>query len=146
MNYENNNLQNKLSKLTQTLDHSVPDPDAPSAANKLAAEELARISKKLYDLLPDPSLSPLERLERLRRVVDHVEPDMSQLKSAISKVETLNERLNLFVNDKEMTAIQKIDQLVEKVNKCFENKTCRFGAKVEMLGDPRAGIAPVSID
>ena len=139
-------FNDKLNSLSQRLDHMVPDPKASLAKNQESAAELAAISAKLYTLLPDPSLSPLERIERLRRVVDQVEPDMDQLQSAIKKVEVINSRLNMFVSDENMSALQKIDVLVSKVDKCFEGKMCGFGAKIEMLGDPRAGIAPVKKD
>ena len=63
------------SELTQRLDHSVPDPNLTPAENQKASAHRASLSAKLFRLLPDESLSPFERLERLSRAADNRNPD-----------------------------------------------------------------------
>ena len=136
-------LVERARELTQRLDHMVPDPEISAAANQNAAAELAGISEKLYELLPDPSLSPLERLERLGRVIEKRDPDLEQLKPAHIKVAELKKRLDQLLPGGE-GALAKVANLVSILNDVAPKDVA--GASpirmLEALGDPRGKIEP----
>jgi len=138
-----NKITKRAQTLTQRLDHMVPDPQMPTAVNQKAAAELAAISEKLFELLPDPSLSPLERLERLGRVVEQREPDMGQLLPAHEKVTALRERLDQMLPG-DGASIEKIEKLVEILGDVAP-KDLKGASPIRMLealGDPRGQIEP----
>lgn len=136
-------LKINVNNLTPQLDHMVPDPKLTADENALIAAELASLTAKLQQLLPDPSLSPLERLERFVRVIDNVEADMTQLESANSKLQKLQNRLNNFVPQEGLTSEQKINVLVDLVENKIEKMNLknaglnRMIEKLESIGDPR---------
>ncbi|OWJ91959.1 hypothetical protein [Paracoccus yeei] len=133
----------RAANLTQRLDHMVPDPEMPLAFNRKAAADLAAISEKLYELLPDPSLSPLERIERLARVVEGRSPDLEQLQPAHKKLEKINERLTQLMPD-DSNPMEKIDQLYQIIVSMAPVEL-RSGSTIQMLeamGDPRGKIEP----
>lgn len=132
----------KINRLTQRLDHMVPDPKLTSSENKDVAEKLASISDKLYSLLPDPSLSPDERLERLARVTSDRIPQTENLLSAHSKLNRLVARLDELIPGS-ATPEEKIDNLVELLNvKSFDN-SLSIASRLEEIGDEIAGIKPI---
>jgi hypothetical protein len=134
---------NKTRNLTQRLDHMVPDPNMTLAANQRASADLASISSKLYRLLPDESLSPLERLERLARVIEKRKPDRNQLQSASSKLTQLTARIDKLVPG-DMTPEKKIEVLLEGLDGMVSKEQCELATieKLELLGDPRGKVAP----
>lgn len=138
-----NSLKDKVNSLTQRLDHSVPDPKMSAIQNAEAAAELRSLSAALFEMLPDKALSPTERLERLARATDR-EPDMEQLKSAHQKVTELKDRINKLVPG-EGSAHDKLVKLElllnQKVGEQRANKS--VVERLEILGDPRAGIDPI---
>jgi hypothetical protein len=133
----------RAAELTQRLDHSVPDPKISAAANQKATADLASVSSKLNALLPDASLSPFEKLERLARVVEDREPDLTHLQPAVAKVAQLKERLDQLVPGN-MSSEQKIDSLIEKLNAMVPPDVQHNLAmhKLELLGDPRGRVEP----
>lgn len=137
------NLLEKVESLTQRLDHSVPDPKLSASENAAAAAELRALSGRLYDLLPDKSLSPLERLERFSRVVER-EPRVELLKSAHEKVQELKQRINELVPG-DASVHDKLLTLEQQLNERAGMERAHLSAisKLEILGDPRGGIEPV---
>lgn len=139
-------LKDRLKRLMQRLDHSVPDNSLSKVENLLAAAELNSISARLYALMPDPSLSPHERIERLARVIEEVPPKLEYLQSAKAKVDSLIDHLNELIPG-DLTPEQKIDKLVEILNEHVPNDVS-IVTKLEALGDPRVlassnlGLAP----
>lgn len=129
--------------LTQRLDHMVPDPALTNAANQKAAADLASLAAKLFWHVPDPSLSPLERLERLARAADRVKPDLSQLQSASKKVAALRKRIDRLVPGR-LSPERKIEQLVKKLDRKVGRSQAHLPTadKLELLGDPRSRVAP----
>jgi hypothetical protein len=135
-------VTDKLARLTARLDHMVPDPKLSSAQNQAAATELTSISTKLHTLLPDNSLSPEERLERLARVVASRTPDQTKLVSASTKVAALKARLDQLVPGN-MSLEDKIDHLISLATQAVPDPSLSVVKKLEKLGDSAAGIAPV---
>jgi hypothetical protein len=121
----------------------VPDPKLSTAENHRVSAELAALSSKLYWLLPDPSLSPFERLERLGRVVEERTPDFEQLQSASVKLRYLRKRIDELVPG-DLTPERKIDLLLEKLDTMVGVSEKAFAPiqKLELLGDPRGKISP----
>src|SRR5439155_379035 len=107
--------EDRATELTQRLDHMVPDNRVSAAVNQEATAELASISAKLNTLLPDHSLSPSERLERLARVIEGREPNLAHLQPATVKVALLKDRLDQLVPGR-MSPEQKIDTLIQRLN------------------------------
>lgn len=138
-----NDLHNKAIRLTQRLDHMVPDPDVTASANQKAAAELAALSAKLYWHIPDQSLSPAERLERLARAADNAAPDMANLLPATKKLEALKARIDELVPG-DASHEKKIELLLAQLDaKVGTNQlSLHTTDKLEILGDPRARIAP----
>jgi hypothetical protein len=133
----------RIGGLTQRLDHMVPDVDLSKEENNKVSAELAALSAKLYGLLPDNSLSPFERLERLARVVEGRKPDLSQLQSASKKLEALRARLNDLVPG-DASDDKKIDVMAAKLDELVadEQHDWTTFSKLELLGDPRGRVAP----
>ena len=142
MDNTKNKTLNRFSQVTQRLDHMVPEARQSDAQNAEAAAELAALSEKLAVLLPDSSLSPDERLERLARVVQDRVPYYEHLLPAASKVAKLKSRINELVPG-EMSSVDKISQLADMaIGQCGADDVSCVDA-LEMLGDPRAGIGAV---
>ena len=134
----------RLDQVTKRLDHMVPDIVMSSKFNNLAAKELEEISTLLMKLLPDPSLSPDERLERLARVVQERIPEMENLLSASQKVHKLKRRIDELVPNDDMTHTTKIEYLVKSLeSESNKSREMTIAQKLELLGDPRANIDPV---
>jgi hypothetical protein len=103
-----------------------------------AIEQLMALSKKLQDLLPDPSLSPLERVERLGRVIPDSIQRSSEHLTARSKLNNIRLRLAELVPDEDLTSEQRIDYLVDLAHKLIPKETSRFFEKLEIIGDNRS--------
>lgn len=138
-----NDLKKNATKLTQRLDHMVPDPKLTASQNQKAASDLAALSAKLFWHVPDQSLSPLERLERLARAAEDSSPDMAQLQSAATKLEALKSRIDELVPG-DMSHEKKIENLIQKLDEKVGTSQLALHTtdKLELLGDPRAKIAP----
>lgn len=133
-----------IDRLTQRLDHMVPDLKVAKAVNDAAAAKLSEISGFLANALPDHSLSPEERLERLARVVQDRVPRQEQLLPAIQKVDRLERRLAELVPGEGMSAMDRLNRLVQQCNGMCGDDGKTLVQKLETLGDPRAGITPVA--
>ena len=138
---ESKKTQFRLSQVTKRLDHMVPDPEISIQFNKNASAELLKLSAKLQKLLPDPSLSPDERLERLARVVQSRVPLLEHLQPANTKLHKLKNRLDELVPGSG-NASAKVDKLVNILNKISNLKKGTVVKKLEAMGDPRAGVSP----
>ena len=132
-----------VNNLTQRLDHSVPDPEMTNSINRAAANELEMLSAALFELLPDKSLSPLERIERLSRSVENRQPDLNQLKPATKKLQELKDRINLLVEG-EGSAHEKVMKMLNKLDDMVSDEQAKLPVikKLELLGDPRGNIEP----
>lgn len=142
-----NELTYRLNRLTQRLDHMVPDNGISSELNDRAATILRELSERLIALLPDPSLSPDERLERIARAVQDRVPQSEQLLPAIQKVHRLERRLLELVPGDDLDCFARLERLVCSVESVCEEKGItadqEFVRKLELLGDQRAGFLPI---
>ena len=101
---------------------------------------LTKVSVKLRDLLPDPSIGPEERVERLARVVPESLLMSQYHKTARVKWNYITDRLNHLVPDtkeNKKTALEKIDILLEKLHLMIPGQEKRIFIKLEKLGDHR---------
>jgi hypothetical protein len=137
-------------RLTQRLDHMVPDPKLSIQLNDDAAKRLAELSKVLADALPDHSLSPDERLERLARVVQNRVPERQHLLPAVEKVSRLERRLAELVPDPTLTPVERVQTLLQGLDDHHAANAPNFLAtgpsvveKLERMGDERAGFPPI---
>lgn len=135
-------IKDTLSRLTERLDHMVPDPKLTALDNQKAAAQLAALSARLHVFLPDHTLSPQERLERLARVIQNRVPQSQHLLSANEKLAALTTRLNELVPGG-MTPEEKVDHLVDLATKAVPDPNLSMVDRLEKIGDDRAGIAPV---
>ncbi|RAG80679.1 hypothetical protein DN069_36910 [Streptacidiphilus pinicola] len=106
-------------------------------------DELVRLSVKLLAHLPDPSLGPDERLERIARVVPTSQLQSANRRSARNKLVALRRRLDELVPG-ELPAEEKLDLLIARVNELVPGDR-PFIAKLETMGDFRAtdiGLSP----
>jgi len=127
-----------VSRLTQRLDHMVPDNNIHASVNAQAAENLGALSAVLADALPDPSLSPDERLERLARVKQDRVPRTEYLLPAIEKLDRLERRLAELVPGEGLSAMDRLQTLIRTLE-----GDGSVVERLEKMGDPRAGVAPV---
>ncbi len=134
---------NNARDLTQRLDHSVPDPKVSASVNQKASAELGALSDKLFWHVPDKSLSPFERLERLSRAADQATPDLTHLQPATEKLKNLKARIDQLVPG-DGTSEQKIDTLLKQLDSKVGSaqQALHTTDKLELLGDPRAKVAP----
>jgi hypothetical protein len=99
--------------------------------------ELERLSIKLRDLLPDPSIGPEERLERLSRVVPHSVMIGARHLTARTKLRALRQRLDELLPGP-AGACDKIDRLLEMLDQQVPNaRESSTFEKLEALGDAR---------
>lgn len=100
-------------------------------------ERLTFLSFKLQRLLPDPSLGPMERIERLARVI----PNSYQVgvfhRTARSKLTEIEDKLFSLVPDESINSSQRIDYLVELANILVPEDTDRLCQKLQFIGDNR---------
>ncbi|WP_211257204.1 hypothetical protein [Streptomyces megasporus] len=110
------------------------------------ARELIDLSTRLINLLPDPSLSPNERLERLARVVPKSLLVTAHRRNARSKLVELRRRLDELVPDPDLSYPEKLEWLVSRLDELVPGDM-RPIEKLEKLGDYRAadvGVSPRS--
>jgi len=100
-------------------------------------DELTIVSLKLYDLLPDPSIGPMERIERLTRVVPNTMQLSEYSQTARAKLKKIRDRLNEAVPDEKLNSIEKINFLIAKVNELVPEETDRICQKLQFLADRR---------
>jgi predicted nuclease with TOPRIM domain len=100
-------------------------------------EHLVRLSTRLQELLPDPSLSPDERLERIARVIPTSVLISDHHKTARTKLNQLRRRLSELVPDETLDHHQKLEYLVEQVHALVPTDEPRLFKKLEALGDGR---------
>ena len=112
-------------------------PGIPEENQEEVDSQLFELSKKLQKLLPDPSLSPLERVERLGRVVPTSIQRSAQHLTARTKLNNIRLRLAELVPNENMSAEEKIDALVEIIDELVPIKTDRLFEKLEIMGDNR---------
>ena len=99
-------------------------------------EKLQGISKKLFELLPDYSLGPEERIERLARVIPESILESKNMLTARTKLNNITMKLNYLIPDPELTEMEKIDKLVEIIN-LLEPGEEKLIKKLEKIDDFR---------
>jgi hypothetical protein len=112
-------------------------PGIPEESQEVVDSQLFKISEKLQKLLPDPSLSPLERVERLGRVVPTSIQRSAHHLTARTKLSNIRLRLAELVPIEDMSAEEKIDMLVEIIEELVPIKTDRLFERLELIGDNR---------
>jgi hypothetical protein len=98
---------------------------------------LELLSARLFELLPDVSLGPDERLERLARVVPASVLVSRHHQNARSKLEQLRRRLAELVPGEELDEHQRLEMLVARVHELVPTEEPRLYRKLEALGDHR---------
>ena len=109
------------------------------------AKELAALSITLLRLLPDPSLSPNERLERLARVVPGSVMVTAHRRNVRSKLLELRRRLDDLVPEPGFSYADKLNHLVARLDELVPGDDLRPIQKLEKLGDYRStdiGVSP----
>lgn len=108
------------------------------------ASELTDLSVRLIELLPDPSLSPDERLERLARVVPSSQLVTANRRTARSKLTTIRRRLDELVPGADLDSREKLEQVVERLDELVPGTSSPI-EKLERPGDFRVtdiGVSP----
>lgn len=101
-------------------------------------EELLVLSRRMLELLPDPSIGPAERLERIARIVPESMRYSDYTKTARTKLNYLKQRLEELVPEEGETSMDKLEILVDRINKKFpELSNERLFVKLEKMGDNR---------
>ncbi|MFB9909414.1 hypothetical protein [Allokutzneria oryzae] len=109
------------------------------------AQELVDLSVRLLRLLPDPSLSPDERLERLARVVPGSQLVTAHRRTARSKLYQLRQRLEQLVPDPGLDSRARLERLVARLEELVPGEGLRPIQRLERLGDYRStdvGVSP----
>jgi hypothetical protein len=119
MNERQKKLADKLGRLTQRLETGVKDPTLSAAENARAVAELKAISARLAAIIPDPSLSAEQRVERLARAVESATPDWDMIEPASHVLARLKPRIDALVPGTELTSEAKIDKLGELFRALF---------------------------
>lgn len=112
-------------------------PSLKDESQEAVIKELMQLSGTLQDLLPDSSLSPLERVERLARVVPESIQNSSEHLTARKKLNQIRLRLAELVPHEDLTALEKIERLVQKVHELVPGPSERLFEKLEKIGDCR---------
>jgi hypothetical protein len=99
--------------------------------------ELMGLCRRLAELLPDPTLSPEERIERLGRVAPHSLVKSENAKTARTKLNALKLRLTELVPSRKLSALQKLEFLVKQTHHLVPEEMPRFFMKLEKIGDHR---------
>lgn len=108
-------------------------------------DELTGLSLRLLKLLPDPSIGPSERLERLARVVPSSQLHSAHRRTARSKLTELRRRLEELVPDPSLTSAQRLEWLISRLDELVPGDGTTI-SKLETIGDYRttdAGVAPL---
>ena len=113
-------------------------PDAFEESFDEVCIELMTICRRLEQLLPDPTLSPEERLERLGRVAPHTMLRSDCHKTARAKLTAMRIRLAELVPSLVMSDQEKIEFLVSRTNELVPEDMPRFFMKLEKIGEARA--------
>jgi hypothetical protein len=99
-------------------------------------DELWSVSSHLLELLPDPALSPLERIERLARVVPGSLALSAHRRTGRAKLLEIEQRLAELVPEQGLTTIERIDRLVA-LTTSFAPGEMRLVDRLELIGDFR---------
>ncbi len=118
-------------------DISICYPKKGEEPQETVCQELIRLSLKLQELLPDPSLSPLERVERLGRVIPESIQVSAHHLTARTKLNQIRLRLADLVPDPTLDTDARIDFLVQKTHQLVPEKARRLFEKLEKIGDCR---------
>lgn len=108
------------------------------------AEELTAISLTLIEMMPDPSIGPQERLERLARVIPSSIMKSSYRRNARAKLNDLKARLNELVPEHENNSFEQLKYLKNELSRLVPENISDID-KLEKLGDHRAtdiGVSP----
>ncbi len=99
-------------------------------------KHLIGLSQRLYELLPDITLSPDERLERIARIIPTSILISDNYKTGRVKLRRLRNRLDELVPNNEMDYYEKLEYLVNRVNELVPEDILFF-KKLEKIGDKR---------
>lgn len=105
-----NELSQRIDRLSQRLDTKVSEPSLSLEENQRASAELASIARRLAAILPDVSASPEERVERLARYVPSATPNPDLMISDYAKLVRMRARLEELVPG-DLTPEQRVDRL-----------------------------------
>jgi hypothetical protein len=119
MNERQKELADKVGRLTKRLDFQVKDPSLSAAENARAASELKTIGARLMAIIPDPSLSAEQRIERLARAVSNAKPDWGMIEPASHVLARLKPRIDELVPGTDLTTEAKVEKLGEMFRAAF---------------------------
>ena len=123
--------------IAQTIVQTIVQyPTRAQESQQEVIDALLTLSRKLQALLPDPSLSPLERIERLARVIPHSIQSSAEHLTARTKLTRMRIRLATLIPEP-LTDDERIDRLLAKVHALVPEPTARLFEKLEKIGDRR---------
>ena len=102
--------------------------------------ELKAISLRLQELLPDQSIGPEERIERIARVVSASIQKSQYHLSARSKLQIIRNRLLELTPFIEGDSMKRLEFLIQKINSTVPDSSeinLSFFEKLEKIGDFR---------
>lgn len=106
--------------------------------------QLTAVSIRLIELLPDPSLSPDERIERLSRVIPTSQLQAAGRRSARNKLVAIRRRLDELVPQFSGDPLAQVQFMVDRLEELVPEAGTTF-QKLEAMGDYRAtdiGVSP----
>ena len=116
------------------------DVTVPNFGEEFAevCRRLESMSKRLQELLPDPSIGPEERLERLARIVPQSVVQSAQVRTARSKWEFLRRRLSELTPEMNGSSEEeRLEALIRRIEEARPEVEGGLFAKLEAMGDDR---------
>jgi hypothetical protein len=127
MNETQRKLNDKVDRLTQRLEFAIKDPSRSDAENARASVQLAALTEVLERIVPHPSFSPEERVERLARVVDDATPNPRLMEPEIVKLERLVARVDELMPVSGLSVQEKLDRLGRMFAAAFPDSVNKVG-------------------
>ena len=122
MNQRQKELAKKVGRLTQKLETQINDPSMSGAENARAVAELKAIASRLVAVIPDPSFSAEQRVERLAHAVGGATPNTDMLEPASHVVARLKTRIDELLPGTDLSTEAKIDKLGAMFRAAFPEK------------------------
>jgi len=127
MNETQKLLANKVNRLTQRLELQITDQSRSVAENARATVRYTQVCKALEGLVPYPTFSTEERVERLAHAVEGATPNMQIMEPDIIKLERVAARIDELVPDPKLSIEEKIARLGQQFATVFPEKVNKAG-------------------
>jgi len=127
MNETQKLLADKVNRLTQRLEFNIKDPSRTDIENARSGVQLAGLCEVLERIVPHPTFSAEERVERLARVVDGATPDPRLMEPEIVKLERLVARIDELMPVSGLSVHEKLDRLGQMFAAAFPDSVKNVG-------------------